>query len=168
MKLTLYNTPSSISTANKDLSTVVLSETTITPYGAVNITRPTFIMDYSAALVNVNYAKVEFSTGVYFYYFVTVSTDNGGQIIVNCRRDPLTSFITQIKERPATVIRYQRKKNGKTGATKIVDSRFPVLPNQKELFSTIAETRGLFNADTSGNSEVYNYCLTVLNGGVSI
>lgn len=174
MNITLYNTPSAVNTATKDITAAVSGSITVTPYGQIDVKNPVFILDYNAAYLPANYAKVQLTEGTStmgvntFYYFATVSTDNGGQLIVRCRRDPLFSFINQIKERPATVIRYQRKKDGKTGATKVVDTKFPIIPNKEDLQYTIATAPALNNADEISGVPVRNYALIVMNGGVSI
>lgn len=168
MTITLCLNRSPNDYAYKDI-TDVSPAITVTPYGALSVTNPIFILDYDNSYVSCNYAHITWDNGEQYLYYVTMGTNNGGQLIVNCRRDPLSSFIGSIRNCPATVIRYARKKDGKTGPTKVVDNRYPVIPNKLEILSTIAVNNGLINGYTDGAGYNYkNYALTVLNGGVAI
>lgn len=160
MQISAYINRNDTNTANKLSNLTFIDSYNVNPYNAVDIERPSFIMDYSAGLVGCNYIHVpEFGR----YYFVTNSVNKGGQIILECLSDPLTSFLNDIKNCDITVLR-----STSVGApTMYEDSKLPVYPNKNNITSIEMEC---LNDDLNSNvtPPYYCYVLTVIAGSASI
>ena len=149
MVLQLYYNSSPNYYIDKTL-TPIGSGRTVTPYNAVNINHPSFILENMAYSPRINYCRVTFDNGDVKYYFCTVQLNNGGQNILSCDIDPLKTNAAGIRGCSATILRYSNKQ-GRTGATIFPDDKYPVIPNRKEIKSTILEN----NFFTRTASECY-------------
>lgn len=154
MTLQLYYNNSPDYYVSKDLTTVG-SSITVTPYEALNINHPVFIVDSLNYAPRVNFAKVTFDNGDVKYYYCTLSLNNGGQNIIACDIDPLMTNAAAIRNCPATVLRYSNKQ-GRTGPTMFPDSKLPIIPNKKEITSTILRN-SFFDINAA-----YSYILSVI------
>lgn len=156
MQILAYTNNSDTNISNKVESLVYINTYTVDPYNAVDIERPSFIMDYNSSLVNCNYIRVpDFGR----YYFVTGKVNKGGQIILECLSDPLTSFINNIKSCDITVLR-----SSSVGApTMYEDNKLPVYPNKNNITSIVMESD---NEDLNRNviPPADCYVLTVIAG----
>jgi hypothetical protein len=137
--------------------TAVGSAQTITPYSDISINHPVFVLDSVSYAPRVNYCKVTYDNDDEKYYYCTVSLNNGGQNIVSCDIDPLMTNETALRACNATILRYSYK-GSRTGSTMFPDSKIPILPNKKEIKSTI-----LSNQFFSTNAP-YSYLLAVIGG----
>lgn len=142
-------------TLNKNI-TAISPIIAVQPYEATSITRPVLILDYNSDYIDANYIKITWDNGMSYYYYCTVATNNGGQLIATCERDPLMSFKDAIKNCDITVTR-----NAGIGAPTIYpDSKLPVYPNKKNITSIIMpETSASFTGDGD-----YCYLLTCIGG----
>lgn len=154
MTIQLYYNTSPNYYMSKSL-TAVGSQTTVTPYNTVNINHPVFILDNMNFASRINYCKVTYDNGDVKYYFVTVSLNNGGQNLLYCDIDPLQTNAASLRRCSATVLRYSNKQ-GRTGATMFPDDKYPILPNRKEIKSTILKS--YFFKRNGG----YSYLLSVI------
>lgn len=154
MTVQLYYNTSPPHYLNKHL-TAVGSTQTITPYNAVNINHPSFIIDAVNYAPRVNYCKATFDNGDIKYYYCTITLNNGGQNILSCDIDPLMTNAAQIIACNATILRYSRK-GEKTGATMFPDDKYPIIPNRKDIKSTVLKSN--FFKRAGG----YSYLLSVI------
>lgn len=154
MTVQLYYNTSPPHYLNKHL-TAVGSTQTITPYNALNINHPSFIIDALNYAPRVNYCKVEFDNGDIKYYYCTITLNNGGQNILSCDIDPLMTNAAQIIACNATILRYSHK-GEKTGATMFPDDKYPIIPNRKDIKSTILRSN-FFNRNSG-----YCFLLSVI------
>ncbi len=156
MQISAYINRNDTNITNKVDNLTYINTYTVEPYNAVDIERPSFIMDYNSALVGCNYIHVpEFGR----YYFVTGKVNKGGQIILECLSDPLTSFINDISACDITVLR-----SFSIGSpTMFEDSKLPVYPSKNNITSI-----EMVSDNDDLNSAVippYNcYVLTVIAG----
>lgn len=128
MELIAYTNNNDTTVANKVNSLTYIDTYNLTPYNIVDIERPTFILDYSAQLVNCNYIKV---AELNRYYFVTGAVNKGSQIVFECLSDPLTSFLTELQNCDITVLR-----SASVGSpTMYEDTKLPVYPNKNNVTS---------------------------------
>lgn len=168
MTITLKTTTDDMRTADKTFTDVSTALNAV-PTADMRVLSPTFSISYNSTYLTANYVYIDLFDA---YYKITGRDITiGEKIVISCAIDAVTTWYKKttgnIKNCDITVIR-----NGGIGApTKIVDTKLPVVPNQEDIFTTIAES-GLSNADsyTAGGVTVpvYNYALTVLNGGVSV
>lgn len=146
MTIALYRNYSPSNYLDKVI-TVVHGGISIVSYSAVNINHPTFIIDYVPNYIRVNYARVIYDNGDEKYYYCTVSLNNGGQLILTCDIDPLMTNLADILDCSATILRYSHK-GTRTGATMFPDDKYPIIPNKKEIKSTILNST-FFNRNAS-------------------
>ncbi len=167
INIQLYRNYSDNNYVSKDIRPIAGGELTARAPHEVSIIAPVLTFDYNTAFLLANYAYIsEFGR---YYFIKNIITDTAKRVHLELSVDPLMSFASQIRQCSATVIRYARKKDGKAGATKVVDTRYPIIPNKLDILSTIAVNNGLINGYTDGHGYNYkNYALTVLNGGVTI
>lgn len=143
MTAQFYINTSPTDTLDKNI-TAISPVITVVPYDATSITRPVLILDYNSDYIDANYIKITWDNGMSYYYYCTVATNNGGQLIVTCERDPLMCFKDAIKNCDITVTR-----NAGIGAPTIYpDSKLPVYPTKKNITSIVMpETSSSFTGD---------------------
>lgn len=156
MTITLYTSPEPVSSFNRTFTTVD-TITDIKPFEAVDKLAPSFVLAYNAAYSAVNYCYID--TFDRFYY-VNITYDNGGRMVLSCNVDPVYSWRNNIKQCPATVIR-RNTYRGTTGRTLVTDGQYPVLSNQKDIKQVVSSNSAL---TPSGE---WCYILTVLGGEIS-
>ena len=141
---------------NDDVKKVVKSTTLlgtarpIHPTGIVSRDNPVLIIDYNSAFTTANYMQIE-EYGR--YYFITVSVDIAGKMIISGSVDPLMSFADTLINCPVTVVR-----NESIGVNRVADTQLPVDP-EIMLRSSIRLSNNLFNTEA-----VEPYVLTVMGG----
>lgn len=124
---------------------------TLSPYGAVDLLRPVFVLSYSAALAECNYIQV---TDTGRYYFVYPTRNIGGELVFTCEVDPLYSFAEYIIECNGIIHRSES-----VGApSEFIDTMLPVLPDGHDNTGVIAT-----NSELTESGD-YCYILTVLGG----
>lgn len=120
----------------------------ISPLSSINQLSPVFVIDRNDAYLSANYVSC---TYLGRKYFATISVDNANRMIIDCKVDVLSSF--DLSNCPLQVTR-----NGGIGApTEYPDSKYPIIPNQKDITSII-RTNNILTAN--GGS----YILTVIGG----
>ena len=95
--------------ANKKLPTTVgffYIATSIAgdPIEPEDILYPTFLVDYNSSLLECNYCKVDYTETFSRYYFCSVSTENGGNMRINCALDAVKTYWEEYKGTPMTVV----------------------------------------------------------------
>lgn len=161
MTITAYTNRADTNYADKSGKITLIGSYTVDPYNVVDIERPVFIIDYSPALVGCNYLYVDdFSR----FYFVTNAVNKGGQIVLECLSDPLTSFLSYINGCDITVLRSES-----AGApTMYEDTKLPVYPNKNNVTSIEMQSD---NEWLNGNilpPPNNSFLLTVIGGSPSI
>lgn len=128
--------------------TTIQSGVQIHPTSSISQENPVFIIDYDSRFLNANYV---ICSALGRKYFASISTDTANRMIITCSCDYLSSF--NLSNCPIQVTR-----NGGIGKpTDYPDTKYPILPNQKEITS-IVRTNNILNV----NSGVY--VLTVIGG----
>lgn len=124
---------------------------TISPLSSINQLSPVFVIDRNDSYLSANYVSC---TYLGRKYFATVSIDTANRMIISCTSvDPLSSF--DLSNCPIQVTR-----NGGIGApTDYPDSKYPIIPNQKDITSITRE-----NSDLNVNFE-RGFILTTIGGG---
>lgn len=124
--------------------------TPLNPTGIVSRENPTIIIVYNSNFLNANYMTIpEFERS----YFIKVSVDIAGRMIISGTVDPLTSFKTGILSAVGTVIRSES-----VGINMVNDEQLPIDPNRVDQISSTLHN-DLFNT-----ASVTPYVLTVLGG----
>ena len=72
--------------------------------GTFDVVAPQLLLQYRGDLSGYNYAKI-IVDGTTYYYYATVSGEIGSAMRVSCRRDPATSFLSQLLQTPIEVTR---------------------------------------------------------------
>lgn len=157
--MTAYINSSEASVVDKQLSKI--GDYTMKPTDAVDIERPSFIINYTAELLQCNYIYVP-SFGRYYYAWIT--TKPGGEAIIKCLSDQLKSFWNYIQNCSALITRSES-----IGApTMYPDSMLPVYPSKKNVTSIVmAHSAAPLSGDLS-TSATDCYLLTVLGGQPNI
>lgn len=128
--------------------TTIQSGVQIHPTSTISQENPVFIIDYDSRFLNANYV---ICSALGRKYFASVSTDTANRMIITCSCDYLSSF--NLSNCPIQVTR-----NGGIGKpTDYPDTKYPILPNQKEITS-IVRSNNILNV----NNGVY--VLTVIGG----
>ena len=157
--MTAYINNSESSVINKQLTEI--GNYTMRPTDAVDIERPSFIINYSAELLSCNYIRVP-AFGRYYYAWIT--TKPGGEAIIKCLSDPLKSFWDNIKNCSALVTRSES-----VGApTMYPDSMLPVYPSKKKVTSIVMPHSAAPLSGDLSTSATDCYLLTVLGGAPNI
>lgn len=155
MIMKAYTNSSESSVIDKQIE--YIGEYEIRPTDAVDIERPSFIIRYSADLIDCNYIYVpEYKR----YYYAWITTKPGNEAIINCVSDPLKSFWDYIKNCDALITRSES-----VGApTMYPDNMLPVYPSKKNVTSIVmAHSAAPLSGDLS-TSAAECYLLTVLGG----
>ena len=156
MTLTAYTNYSESNVMAKSLQ-LISSAVTIKPTEQLDIEAPSFIVNYSAALLACNYVYV---SDYNRYYFAKVRTKPGNEIIIECISDPLMSFASQILN--CDILATRAESIGQP--THYKDSMLPVYPSKKNVTSIVMPHSA---APLSGDLDVNAtncYLLTVLGG----
>lgn len=162
MTIIAYTNSSESNVMNKQLSEPLgAGSYNCKPYEIVDVETPSFIVRYSAALIACNYIYcAEFGR----YYFATVQTKPGEEMIIKCVSDPLMSFKTAIDNCSILVTRAES-----LGApTHYTDTQLPVWPSKKNITSIIMEHQAAPLSNDLDASDGDNYLLTVLGGAPHI
>lgn len=124
MTINLYSTSSDERNAVKDL-TLIASDILIRPTNTFDMLQPVFVISYDASYISANYI---YCTEFNRYYFVgDVQVEIGKRIIFPCKVDALSSWITQLRSCPCTVIRSEA-----AGITAVPDAKLPIDPNARD------------------------------------
>lgn len=122
----------------------------LNPTGIVSRDNPTITVVYNNAFLTANYMTIpEFGRK----YFIKVSVDTAGRMIISGSVDPLTSFEAGILSAVGTAIRSES-----IGINMVSDDQLPVDPNSVNQTS-VSLPNNLFNT-----SSVTPYVLTVIGG----
>lgn len=120
--LDLYNITDPANCANKSIPDTSLKTITGNPIEDEEILNPTFLINYFSELLSCNYCKVTYPDQTVKYYFVTVTTENGNNLRIDCTMDYLMTYWDEIKNTPMTVVR--STSFGKP--TYVIDNLLPV------------------------------------------
>ena len=121
---------------------------TISPLSVIKQLSPVFIIDRNDSYLSANYVNC---TYLGRKYFAKVAVDTAQTMIITCESDPLSSF--DLSGCPIQVTR-----NGGIGKpTDYPDTKYPILPNQKDITSIIRS-----NPILTANGGAY--ILTVIGG----
>lgn len=152
MKITLYNNISAAERAYKTVSTITGGiNISITPTDDMSILSPTVILNYNTNFLNANYCYID--TFKRYYFITGRAVTVGKRIVISCSVDALSTWISGMTNNAITVTR-----NENIGINKMPDSKLPILPNVKEITSTILSSN--FFTKTDANS----YLLSVIGG----
>lgn len=150
MTITLYSNSSAPERAVKTITSVAAA-VTATPTDDMSILSPVLILDYKAAYLRANYVYIDTFNR---YYFITGrSVTVGKRIVISCSVDALTSWISGMSNNAITVTR-----NENIGINKMPDDKLPIIPNEKEITSTILSSSFFTKTDTN------SYLLSVIGG----
>lgn len=146
ISVTFGKTTDPVNCANKTYTSIkTISGVAIEPEQILN---PSFLVNFDAKLLECNYCEItDWATpqGESFnrFYFCKVTTENGGNIRINCTTDPLRTFWDEYKTQPMTIVR-----STSFGApTYVQDGMLPIDAERTSLpqviyFSSIHETSG--------------------------
>lgn len=158
--MTAYINSSEASVINKQLTEI--GNYTMRPTDAVDIERPSFIINYTAELLQCNYIYVPSFGRRYYYAWIT--TKPGGEAIIKCLSDPLKSFWNYIQNCSALITRSES-----VGApTMYPDSMLPVYPSKKNVTSIVMPHSAAPLSGDLSTSATDCYLLTVLGGQPNI
>lgn len=97
------------------------------PIETEDILYPTFLVDYDSSLLGCNYCKVDYTETFSRYYFCSVSTENGGNMRINCALDAVKTYWDEYKGTPMTVVR-----STSFGSPQYIpDGQFPLLNTKR-------------------------------------
>lgn len=156
MEIIAYTNNSENNVMYKSLTS--LGSYTVKPTEKLDIENPSFIINYSPALIACNYI---FASEYNRFYFAKITTKPGNEAIIECVSDPLMSFRSEILN--CDILATRAESFG--APTHYPDSMLPVYPSKKNVTSIIMQQQaasplsGLL--DTSADD---CYLLTVLGG----
>lgn len=119
------------------------SNVSCSPTEAVDMLRPTFVINYNANFLTANYLYC--SVFGRYYYINDREIEIGKKIILHCEVDPLMSWKGSIKECVGCITRSESV----GGPTFVPDNQLPVDPNRKEIKSQVSPF------DYSGGNKYY-------------
>ncbi len=155
MTMRAYTNSSESGVVDKQIS--YIGEYEIRPTDAVDIEKPTFIIRYSADLIDCNYIYVQEYKR---YYYAWITTKPGNEAIINCLSDPLKSFWEYAKN--CDILATRAESIGQP--THYKDSMLPVYPSKKNVTSIVMpHSAAPLSGDLSVSAENC-YLLTVLGG----
>lgn len=156
MTLTAYTNYSESNVMVKDIRQIV-NAVTVKPTEQLDIENPSFIVNYSAALLACNYVYV---SDYGRFYFAKVRTKPGNELIIECISDPLMSFRSAILNCDCMAMRAES-----FGApTHYQDNQLPVYPSKKNVTSIIMQQQAAPLYGTLDTNATDCYLLTVLGG----
>lgn len=103
------------------------SNVSCSPTEAVDMLRPTFVINYNANFLTANYLYC--SVFDRYYYINEREIEIGKKIILHCEVDPLMSWKGSIKECVGCITRSESV----GGPTFVPDNQLPVNPKEKDL-----------------------------------
>lgn len=106
MTVTLYNNKSASNVLNKSY-TIVGTNITATAKGAIDVDRPSLLLNYSTADFNYFFIS-DFGR---YYYVTSRLLMPGKHIMITGESDPLESFRTAISDIPALAVRNESSSN---------------------------------------------------------
>ena len=127
-----------------------------------SVLNPVFIVASDSALFTANYLYC--ATYGRYYYIDNIEILTGRRVALRCRIDVLQTYADDIKARTATIVRYEKLKNGEGAPTKYIDSKLPVYPSKNNLTSIIMAS----DFDTVIFPPPYCYVLTTIGGAPTI
>lgn len=158
MQIIAYTSSAESNVVNKNPYLTSIGTYTVKPTEKLDIEYPSFIINYTAALLPCNYI---YCSEYNRYYFAKLVTKPGSEAILQCVSDPLMSFRTEILA--CDILATRAESFGKP--THYPDSMLPVYPSKKNVTSIVMQQRaasplsGLL--DTAAED---CYLLTVLGG----
>lgn len=156
MTLTAYTNYSESNVMEKDIRQII-NAVTVKPTEQLDIENPSFIVNYSAALLACNYVYV---SDYGRFYFAKVRTKPGNELIIECISDPLMSFRSAILNCDCMAMRAES-----FGApTHYQDNQLPVYPSKKNVTSIIMQQQAAPLYGTLDTHATDCYLLTVLGG----
>lgn len=156
MTLTAYTNYSESNVMAKDIRQIG-NAVTVKPTEQLDIENPSFIVNYSAALLACNYVHV---SDYGRFYFAKVRTKPGNELIIECTSDPLMSFASQILN--CDILATRAESIGQP--THYKDSMLPVYPSKKNVTSIIMPHSAAPLSGDLSVSATNCYLLTVLGG----
>ncbi len=141
-------TTDNINKVNKSV-TYIQQGVTIHPLSVLQQHAPVFVIDFDSRFLSANYVVAGFLGRK---YFCSVSVDTAQTMALSCTVDVLSSF--DLSGCPIQVTRC----GGLGAPTDYPDSKFPIIPNRKDITSTVRA-----NPELDVNNGVY--ILTVIGGG---
>ena len=149
MTFTIQSTTDDVKVVRKTITNIG-NATPLNPTGIVSRDNPTITVEYNSAFLTANYMTIpEFGRK----YFIKVSVDTAGRMIISGTVDPLTSFESGILAAVGTAIRSESN-----GINMVSDEQLPIDPNSVNQIS-VSLQNNLFNT-----SSVTPYVLTVIGG----
>lgn len=130
---------------------------TVKPTETLDIETPSFIINYTANIMQCNYLYAsEFNR----FYFAKIRTRPGSEAIIDCISDPLMSFKQYILNCDIMASRAE-----KFGAPTIYpDNQLPVYPSKKNVTSIVMQQQALPTGSLLNTQATDCYLLTVLGG----
>ena len=156
MTLTAYTNYSESNVMAKDIRQIG-NAVTVKPTDQLDIENPSFIVNYSAALLACNYVYV---SDYGRFYFAKVRTKPGNELIIECTSDPLMSFASQILN--CDILATRAESIGQP--THYKDSMLPVYPSKKNVTSIVMQHSAAPLSGDLSVSATNCYLLTVLGG----
>ena len=84
-------------------------ETTAQIKGTFRADAPELHLNYNGQLSGYNYLRVTIATGVYYYYYATITAELGQTYRASCVRDPLMTFNSSIRSLPIKSARAEQR-----------------------------------------------------------
>lgn len=149
MTFLIQSTTDDVKVVSKTITNIGVAKPLI-PTGIVSRDNPTITIVYEESFLTANYMTIpEFGRK----YFIKVSVDTAGRMIISGSVDPLTSFEAGILSAVGTAIRSES-----IGINMVSDDQLPVDPNSVNQISVHLQN-DLFNT-----ASVTPYVLTVIGG----
>lgn len=159
MEIIAYTNNSENNVMYKSLTS--LGTYTVKPTEKLDIENPSFIINYSPALIACNYI---FASEYNRFYFAKITTKPGNEAIIECLSDPLMSFRSEILN--CDILATRAESIGQP--THYKDSMLPVYPSKKNITSIVMQHAAApLSGDLSTSAEDC-YLLTVLGGQPNI
>lgn len=156
MQIIAYTNYSETNVMNKDIRQIG-GAVTVKPTEQLDIETPTFIVNYSASLLNCNYIKCDTYNR---FYFAKVTTTPGAEMKIECVSDPLMSFANEIRNCDILVTRSESIGQ----PTLYPDNQLPVYPSKKNITSIVMQHRAAPLSGDLSTSAAECYLLTVIGG----
>lgn len=158
LKVKFYNNTDPVFCANKtlnDSTDLLVPEIEGVPVEAEILLYPSFLVDYNENLLSCNYAYI--ADWGNRYYFCQVTTENGGNIRIDCAVDALTTYWKkeEIQNTPMTIVRSTSFEK----PTYVGDGMLPV--DNERLLKTLVMDFDTIHDDGSGNADFYDIMCTV-------
>lgn len=129
MILKLYKNKTPDNTLEKNIE-FITDVSTLGIYDSIDITNPTFVLNYNEKIFNCNYL---YCPDLNRYYFCNLSVNNEKRFVITCKVDVLMSYKEALKKCSVTVIRSESVGR----PTYIPDSSLPLYPSSQYVTSLI-------------------------------